>query len=360
MVNLGLEIFGIGLLIFWIIIFALRHKLSDRGFSVYPLLLMWRKSTRTKWFPQLANSKIFKNFEKLSVVLGIISMIAGIALIYYVIEGLLFHPSTTSARLEPIIPGITIGLNEVPYLLLAIGISVTLHELAHAVSATSNKIDVKSGGFILIGIFPGAFVEPEDDSFNSSSTSVKLKIIAAGIAVNIILAAIFFPLASYLPQYLSQGILVEKVIPNSSAYNASILPGDIILYINGIATHTFSQLQYALNSSTHYIIKIMTANHSIVYVNATSQSHFLGVYVTYYFQPFWLPFLEFFTWMFIVNFSLALFNAAPLVITDGGKIFTELLRKVSPKSGDRISFTIQSIILLSLIYAIILSVTLPQ
>ncbi|MCY0874358.1 MAG: site-2 protease family protein, partial [Acidianus infernus] len=293
----------------------------------------------------------------IAMILGILAMIGGITMIYYVIFGLIFHPQSTTVRLEPIIPGVTISLSCLPYILLALGISVTLHELSHAVSATSNKINVKSGGFILLGIFPGAFVEPEDEEFMASSLPAKIKILAAGIAVNLILAGIFFPLAIFLPGYFSQGLLIEGVIPHSSAYNASIQAGDVILSVNGIRTNTFNSLTTALNQSTNYTIVLKAPNGSTIVKHAEAKNHFLGVYVTYYFPPSVRPFLLFVTWMFIINFSLALFNAVPLIITDGGKIFTELLKKISSQNGEKMSMAIQAFLLMSLVYAIMLSIT---
>ncbi|AWR97130.1 S2P metalloprotease [Acidianus sulfidivorans JP7] len=355
--NIGLEVFLIGFVIFWLLLFLFRKQLEKKGFNIYPLFLMWRKSTRAQWFPNFSTSNFYRKFENVAIALGIISMLGGIILIYYTLTGLIFHPSSTTARLEPIIPGVTVSISYLPYILLALGISVTLHELAHALSSTSNKINVRNGGFILIGIFPGAFVEPDEQEFMNSSFTSKIKIIAAGIAVNLILAGIFFPLATYLPPFLSQGILVEGVIPHSAAYNSSISAGDIILSINGIKTTTFSQLSYALNKATNYTIMLRTPNDSIFLTHAYSASHFLGVYVTYAFPSYLLPFLEFFTWMFIINFSLALLNGAPLVITDGGKIFTEILKKINLKYGEKISYALQALFLMSLIYAVMLSVS---
>lgn len=355
--DISLYTFAIAFVIFWGLILAFRKRLEPKGFIIYPLFLMWKRSTRSLWFPRLASSKPFKIYEKIAMILGILAMIGGITMIYYVIFGLIFHPQSTTVRLEPIIPGVTISLSCLPYILLALGISVTLHELSHAVSATSNKINVKSGGFILLGIFPGAFVEPEDEEFMASSLPAKIKILAAGIAVNLILAGIFFPLAIFLPGYFSQGLLIEGVIPHSSAYNASIQAGDVILSVNGIRTNTFNSLTTALNQSTNYTIVLKAPNGSTIVKHAEAKNHFLGVYVTYYFPPSVRPFLLFVTWMFIINFSLALFNAVPLIITDGGKIFTELLKKISSQNGEKMSMAIQAFLLMSLVYAIMLSIT---
>ncbi|MEM3914059.1 MAG: site-2 protease family protein [Metallosphaera sp.] len=342
-------VFFIGLLLFWGVIIGLRNLLKRRGFTVYPFLLLWRKATRSEWFPKVAKSKSFRIFENLSVILAIISMIGGVYLIVSAISDILVPTKVSSVKLEPIIPGVTIGLNQAPYILLSIGISVMVHEIMHAIASTSNKIPVKGGGFILLAFFPGAFVEPDEESFLNSPTSTKLKIISAGIAINLILAGLFFPLAAYLPQTLSQGILIEGVVPNSAAYNASIHPGDVIESVNGIKVTDPSQLRNVLEQSTNYRLTLVTPS-GFKTINLSSSTHFLGVYISYYFPAYIYPILSFFLWMFIVNFSLALLNGAPLIITDGGKLFTELMKKI--KINERFSMIIQAIIVLLLVVAV--------
>ncbi|BFH72487.1 site-2 protease family protein [Sulfurisphaera javensis] len=352
------EIFGISLIVFWGIMYLLRKKLENRGFQIYPFLLLWRKSTRSEWLPNIAKSKGYRIFEKVGIGLGIISMIAGIALIIYVISEFITPkaPQAASLRLEPVIPGVTIGIDQLPYILLAIGISVTLHELAHAISATSNNVKVRSGGFLFLIFFPGAFVEPDEEEYNSSSSSVRLKILSAGLAVNLILAAVFFPLAVYLPPLASQGLQIVGELKGYPAYNASIPVNSVILKIDGHATHTPSELEAYLHQGGIQTLTLLYPNGSInnVKVNISDPQHLLGVYLTYYFPSWLYAILDFITWMFTINFSLALFNGAPLIITDGGKVFNEILKKLGV--NERTSYLIQGVITMLFISAILLSI----
>ena len=356
------ELFGIILLAFWALLFLLRKKLEPKGFQIYPFLLLWKKSTRSHWFPNIAKSKWYKIFETIGIALGIISMIGGIALVLYVLsEFAIPKPvQTAGLRLEPIIPGVTISIDQLPYILLAIGISVTLHELAHAISATSNNVKVRSGGLLFLIFFPGAFVEPEEEEFNSSQTSAKLKIISAGIAVNLILALLFYPLVLYLPPMLSQGLQIVGELPHYPAYNASIPVNSVILKVNDNKVTTLNQLKEYLQSSTSILLTLKYPNGTIgnVKVNITDPQHLLGVYLTYYFPPWAYAILNFIAWMFTVNFSLALLNGAPLIITDGGKIFNEILKKLG--ISERVSYLIQGAFLMLFISAILLSISPPQ
>ncbi len=347
-------------LAFWIIIYLLKDKLKKYNITVYPFFILWRKKSREYWFPRVSKSKIYRIYEKISIPLGFILMIGGISLIFYIIiEMFTIRPNQTpSIALKPIIPGVTIGLSQVPYLLLAIGISVAIHEIFHALSATSNNVRVKNGGVLLLAIFPGAFVEPDDNEFNSSSTTSKIKIISAGIVINLVLALIALPLSfelPYLPNALSHGIQIVGVLKNSVAYNSSITAGDIIYAINGHHITTFEQLHQFLINYTNVSITLLLPNHTFHNVSVYIPNHLLGVYVTYYIPGPLISILTFFTWMFIVNFSLSLFNAAPLIITDGGKLLTEALKRFLGENGEKVSFYLQSIFLLTFIFAIFVS-----
>jgi len=348
--------FLIGLLVFWGIVLLLREKLVEMGFTVYPFLLLWRKGTRAEWFPKLARSRAFKVFEVISLGISIGAMLGGISLIILSLLGSLNPAKPSTVRLEPIIPGVTVGLDQAPYILIAIGVSVLIHELMHAISATSNRISVKSGGIILLGFFPGAFVEPEEREFSNSSTLSKLKVVSVGIAINLILAGVFFPIVSYVPPMLSQGVLVEGVLPHSAAYNSSMEPGYVIQEINGIRVTTPDQLHRVLENFTTYLIEVKTPSGSELF-NVTSPNHFLGVYITYYIPSYYLPLISTALWMFIVNLSLGLLNGAPLIITDGGKVLNELMKKIP--HGERISLILQGALVLLLVFSISLSFT-PQ
>ncbi len=346
-------------LVAWLLLYLARKKLEKYGLNVpFPFLIMYKSKVRDIWFPSISLSKGYRYYEKAAIILSLISMIGGIILIFYIIsEFVLPRPSSQAPAisLTPIIPGVTISLSQTPFLLLALGISVALHEIMHALSATSNGIKVKNGGVLLLGIFPGAFVEPDEESFNSSQLSKKVKVIAAGIALNLILAAIFLPLTIFLPSIMSQGVLIEGVMKDSAAYNASITSGDVIKAIDGQAVNSPYQLGNYLNEHKYNTYTIQLTNGTEEEISIYTPSHFLGVYVTYYIPSIFADIYIFVFWMFTINFSLALFNGAPLIITDGGKIFTELLKRALGSNGEKLSLYFQTALILTFVYSILLS-----
>ncbi|TRM86601.1 S2P metalloprotease, partial [Sulfolobus sp. A20-N-G8] len=118
---------------------------------------------------------------------------------------------------------------------------------------------------------------------------------------------------------------------------------------------TFQQLHEFLTNYTNVSITLLLPNHTFHNISVYIPNHLLGVYVTYYIPGPLISILTFFTWMFIVNFSRSLFNAAPLIITDGGKLLTEALKRFLGENGEKVSFYLQSIFLLTFIFAIFVS-----
>lgn len=343
--------------LFWLLLFLFRKRLEKYGFTIYPFMLLWKRGSREEWFPSLANSKAFKKFEYITMALGLASVPAGIFIILYTLIGLISAPRTATARLEPLIPFVTVNASQVPFFLLALGISVLLHELFHAISSTSNRVKVKGGGILLIFVFPGAFVEPDEDEINKASLLAKLKIISIGIAINLILAGVFYLFLLYLIPLMSKGLLIEGILNGTPAYYSGIKAGDVILAVNSTRITTSAQLEAALYASYAHTITLLLPNGSLTTLYVVTPKHFLGVYITYFFPHPYDWFAYFIFWMFILNFSLGILNGAPLLITDGGKLITEILKKYFGEQGEKVSFYLQSLILFLLIVAVMLSLS---
>ena len=63
-----------------------------------------------------------------------------------------------------------------------------MHEGAHGIVATLERIKIKTGGFaIFIAMFAG-FVEPDEDEFDKAKKVSRLRVIGAGATSNVIFA----------------------------------------------------------------------------------------------------------------------------------------------------------------------------
>ena len=98
---------------------------------------------------------------------------------------------TEPIALVPVIPGITIPLQILPYFFVAIMIGAAVHELAHGIAARVENVDLKSTGIFIFVLLFGAFVEPEEQSLLSKSRRSQMRIMAAGALANMVVAGIF-------------------------------------------------------------------------------------------------------------------------------------------------------------------------
>ena len=123
-------------------------------------------------------------------------------------------PASELLGLPGINPIIPIG-----YGLVAFVVSVVVHELFHGITARSNGIKVNSVGIMFFIIPMGAFVEPDDAEINKSDPVIKRRIVAAGPAINVVMAAIAFIIlvgAMAPAMHVDKpGAYVYSVVPNS-------------------------------------------------------------------------------------------------------------------------------------------------
>jgi regulator of sigma E protease len=159
--------------------------------------------------------------------------------------------------------------------IIVLGILVTAHELGHFLVAKALGIGVERfsigfpprmfgftwgeteyciswiplGGYVkLKGEGPDEVVEDPDDPtlFSTRPPHQRAGVILAGPLMNLILAFIVMPLVFMVgmavPSYLDDPPVTGWVEPGSPADNVGIIPGDLILNINGGETTTWEQL----------------------------------------------------------------------------------------------------------------------
>jgi len=159
-----------------------------------------------------------------------------------------FHTSTTTegnnqqddtVRLEVLIPGVNLPLEEIGYFVTSLAICSIFHELGHALAAVTEDVNIISIGLHVILIIPTAFTELSADQLHSLKTWQKLRVMCAGIWHNIILAFFGYLIFISLPYILSpffsvsNGVVVSEIIGNSPIVGAKGLAvNDVIVNIN--------------------------------------------------------------------------------------------------------------------------------
>ncbi|KAJ7040818.1 hypothetical protein C8F04DRAFT_1253726 [Mycena alexandri] len=102
---------------------------------------------------------------------------------------------TVSSRdnaIKPIIPGVTVPLNHLPVILLAVFLSQIVHEYGHAVSAALDAVPIMSAGASFTVVVPAAFVTFPSTALEALKPFARSRIIAAGPFHNLVLWGLLF------------------------------------------------------------------------------------------------------------------------------------------------------------------------
>lgn len=363
------------MLIAWgiILVIAKALKLEKHGFDVKPYSLTYKNAQ-----VQTALTKILgrtrrgiRVFADVSVVAGFIMMGFGF---WFLIDNVtkFFDKPEEFSELTVLIPGVTLtSASSILYFLLSIPIVLVIHEGAHGIVATLEKIRIKTGGFaIFIAMFAG-FVEPDDEEFNKAKKISKLRVIGAGATSNVIFALALGALLLTNPFFaiivpdpirgafyeIPEGVTVLSIMPGTGAEKAGLLPNDIITSINDIRIVTpfdFTKVKLAPGdtASVTALRGGQTMNFQIQITPSPDdpQKGLIGIIrdnsisykPIYNFIEWSSPELSMFLlWLWMISFFIGIINMLPLPILDGGKFIHSIIdKKMSDMMVNRVMWAI--------------------
>lgn len=334
-------------------------KLDKHGFEIKPYSLTYKNAqVQTVLTKVLGRTRRgIRVFADVSVVAGFIMMGFGF---WFLIDNVtkFFDKPEEFSELTVLIPGVTLtSSSAILYFLLSIPIVLVIHEGAHGIVATLEKIRIKTGGFaIFIAMFAG-FVEPDDEEFNKAKKISKLRVIGAGATSNVIFAlalgailltnpffAIIVPEPIRSAFYeIPQGVNVLSIMPGSGAEKAGLQTNDIITSINDITIVTpfdFTKVKLAPGSTASVIVlrngQEITHQVEIMPSPEDPTKGLIGITrdnsVSY--KPVY-DFIEwksaelsmFLLWLWMISFFIGIINMLPLPILDGGKFIHSIIDK---------------------------------
>jgi len=361
-------------LIAWVVILiaAKSLKLEKHGFEIKAYSLTY-KNTQV----QSVLSKILTRTRRGIRVFADVSVVAGFLMMGFAFWFLLnnlsnfFVEPTEFAELTVLIPGVTLTSGPaIAYFLISIPIVLIIHEGAHGIVASLEKIKIKTGGFaVFIALFAG-FVEPDEEEFDKAKKISKLRVIGAGATSNVIFAFALGALlltnpifALVLPEPLVEwfydapdGVLVISIIPDGGAEKAGLQSGDLITAINGVVIITpldFQKIDLKPGETVTVTVQrngqqlqlpveIMPSpddpNRGLVGIMRDNALSYKPVYNFIEWDPQVSMFL---LWLWMISFFIGIINMLPLPILDGGKfIYTIIEKKASEQKINGIMWAI--------------------
>ena len=341
---MSIVLFLLFVLVTWLFInFAylfLKTRLSSGRTSIelYYRLVMLVKS-RYEGVPRVGYTRFFKYiFIAIYAFALVFSLITLVQMLY---AGLFANVKTAVI----LVPGLNITGEDLVYFILAVAIGATLHEYLHAWAALKTGIPVKSYGFLLALIIPAAFVEIDEGVFAKAEKSVKVAVLSAGVAVNLLVALVSTGIIMLLVS--PTGFMINDVQFGTPASRAGLQRGDIVYEING-SEATLDVLRSYMSRNESLTLKLSVYRPGVgfieLFASKEPSERLLGVLVAPapsknllgLLNPLvFISVVKAITWIYIVNYSLAFINTLPLFITDGGRIVREV---VGRRIGDIINY----------------------
>ena len=348
-------------LIAWVAIFvtAKTLKLERYGFTIKPYSLTYKNyNVQTALTRLLGRTRRgIRVFADVSVVAGFLMMGFAFWFLFSNITNFFVQPSEF-AELTVLIPGVTLtSASAIMYFLLSIPIVLVVHEGAHGIVATLEKIKIKTGGFaIFIAMFAG-FVEPDEEEFDNAKKISRLRVIGAGATSNVIFAfglgviLLTNPMfAMILPEpflgwfYESpDGVLVLSIIEGGGAEKAGIKENDIITNIDDVRIISPMDFQKVdLTPGQTVDVTILRDGQQIIFPVSIMASPddpergLVGIMRdnNLSFKPIYNyiewnnpQFSMFLLWLWMISFFIGIINMLPLPILDGGKFIQTIIDK---------------------------------
>jgi len=351
LVLLGLAVGWVGTYLVLRVVFS-RKVEKGENISLYPLFLLLRTRKAVEPLDRLAN-----RYPRFWDVVSRIAIVASVGLaafaVYFLASNLstfLFRPQEVGPQniVIPLIIGVTIRLEQIPFLLLAFGIILLTHEGMHGIIARREGLPVKSAGIFLFFILPGGFVEPEPTAFRGAHPDKRLRVAAVGSFANLVTGLLAILLVFTLFSTNEGGLMVVQVSADSR------LPvNEVIVEIDGIPVNSFTARNVNITLGKTITVKGLGGEYTF-----TPRPEFVGrefpiaalilglgaSQLDFYFPLRFGsadPLVEYnlyktLNWIQIVSIGVAVFNMLPIQMLDGSLMLRSFLERYI-KSAKRIN-----------------------
>lgn len=243
------------------VVYADRKKVKTEG------IVFIRRTKRGRNFidnTSKKNTYVWKKLAIAGVIIAIPLMIIGS--VFLINNALDIIVGAKEGGVKLLLPGpvsspvSTTGIFVVPWWIWVIGVAIVIvpHEFFHGIMCRLDGIRIKSVGWLLLVIIPGAFVEPDEAQLKKAKRSTKLKVYAAGSFANMLTAfvAVIIAVVMFYSMLVPSGVFV---VPQNTT-------GFMITDINGTSVHNEKQFYDAMskiNINDTFEIKVITNGYFI-------------------------------------------------------------------------------------------------
>ena len=349
-------------LIGWVIIYGLSKltNLKRFGLEVKPLILIY-ESSRFKEFIQKFQEKEDK-YTRIFLNISILISIGLMAYAFYFLSNnimRLIQVKPTASPVVLVLPGITIRLYWIPYLIAAAAITVFSHEFSHGLAARIHGINIKSAGAFIAFLLPGGFVEPIEEEFKKTKLIHKLRVLSAGPSINLVmgLIAMLMLFQCFAPP---TGLVILDTVRESPLNDVGLKRWDVIYAINGTPVRDSYELYIFMRDVKPGETLVLKTSRGAVVIEAMNYSGraVLGLTAVMSYYPlklnappqFSIHFYVLTLWCFMLFMGAAIFSMLPIYPFDGERFISYVLEAYLKKGVKpaRIAINVVSLGLLGL------------
>ena len=194
-----------GWFVFYFLAVAL--KLERFGLDLHPLYAMFKSTRLNAFLVRLGGWN--PGLWRVAGNIGVASFFGQVVFMSNLLLKNLyrfFYVPSQASPVMPLIPGVTIRFSSLPWFLAAAGVVILFHELAHGVMCVVEGIPVKSAAVLVAVLTFGGAVEPDEEAMEAAGLMSKLRVLAAGSLVNLVmgllLIGVFYFAGGGLPAWL--------------------------------------------------------------------------------------------------------------------------------------------------------------
>jgi len=275
-----MDIYLLSVIMFFAAIAYLIHR-DRKNIQVDHHVIFMR---RTKRFGDVIDKvaqlspRFWKVIGTVGIAVCVYVMAYGIAQLYnvsrFVLSGLVTQPA-----LQLILPmpsaelSVGPGFIGIPFWFWIVTIAFILipHEFFHGIMARADKIRLKSVGLMMLAIFPGAFVEPDEKQLNKAKFITKMRVFAAGSFINIMIAVLIATSVNSMlwEPNIHPGVILGTVNDSAPAGLIGLKPGMLIEKIDGKSLNMsyvdYSAIMLQTANSMNENITINTGSYLLSY-----------------------------------------------------------------------------------------------
>lgn len=184
-------------------------KLDERGVALHPLYALFKSTRLNNFIIRLAgwNPGFWRVLGNIGVAASVGQAIFVSWVLFKNLWSFIYVPEQASP-VQPLIPGVTISMNSMPWFLAAAGVVILVHELSHGVQCVIGGVPIKNSAFMLAVITFGGAVEPDEEAMEKADYMTRMRIYASGSLVNLVMGLLTIPLFIFLGRYMPIHLVV--------------------------------------------------------------------------------------------------------------------------------------------------------